>query len=360
MAEKSYSYQEDLSNIRKLRELEKQLPPYAADYFRGIQERTQTRTRVAYAYDLIVFFRFLKESNPVFADKPVRDITLEDLENLTASDIEEYEDYLQDYSGGSGGNRTERSNRPTAVKRKLSALSSFFRYFQQKGYIRVNPVSLVSMPKLRDKAIIRFDDGETEEFLDHVDDGTSLTARQQVWHEKTRLRDLAMMTLMLGTGIRVSECVGLNLTDVNFNDDSLLVHRKGGKESVLYFSDEVELPLLDYLEWREEFMKDTPDEPAFFVSLQKRRITVRSVENLVKKYAQTVTTTKHITPHKLRSTYGTSLYRKTGDIYLVANVLGHSDVNTTQKHYAAIDEDRRRNARNAVTLRPDKKEEEDS
>ncbi len=358
MAEKSYSYQEDVKNIRKLRDLEKELPPYAADYFRGIQERTQTRTRVAYAYDLITFFRWLRENNPVLGSKSIQDITLEDLENLTASDIEEYEDYLQDYTGGPAGERTERTNRPAAVKRKLSALSSFFRYFQQKGYIRVNPISLVNMPKLRDHAIIRFDGDETAEFLDHVDEGTSLTDRQQAWHEKTRLRDLAMMTLMLGTGIRVSECVGLNLKDVSFNDDSLLVHRKGGKESILYFGDEVELPLLDYLEWREDFMRDCPEEQAFFVSLQKRRITVRAVENLVKKYAQTVQTTKHITPHKLRSTYGTSLYRQTGDIYLVANVLGHSDVNTTQKHYAAIVEDRRRNARNAVRLRPDRKEED--
>ena len=74
---------------------------------------------------------------------------------------------------------------------------------------------------------------------------------------------------------------------------------------------------------------------------------------LVKKYAQTVTTLKKITPHKLRSTYGTSLYRETGDIYLVADVLGHKDVNTTRRHYAAIEEDRRRKAANIVKLRED-------
>ncbi|MDE6917882.1 MAG: tyrosine-type recombinase/integrase, partial [Lachnospiraceae bacterium] len=86
-------------------------------------------------------------------------------------------------------------------------------------------------------------------------------------------------------------------------------------------------------------------------SMQNRRITVRAVENLVKKYASVVTTLKKITPHKLRSTYGTTLYRETGDIYLVADVLGHKDVNTTRKHYAALEEDRRRQAAKAVTLR---------
>ena len=79
---------------------------------------------------------------------------------------------------------------------------------------------------------------------------------------------------------------------------------------------------------------------------------------MVKKYAQTVTTLKKITPHKLRSTYGTSLYRETGDIYLVADVLGHKDVNTTRKHYAALEDERRRKAATAVRLRDDKKTDE--
>ena len=85
--------------------------------------------------------------------------------------------------------------------------------------------------------------------------------------------------------------------------------------------------------------------------MQKKRISVRAVENLVKKYASLITNIKNITPHKLRSTYGTALYRETGDIYLVADVLGHTDVNTTRKHYAAIEEDRRRKAANKISLR---------
>ena len=90
---------------------------------------------------------------------------------------------------------------------------------------------------------------------------------------------------------------------------------------------------------------------ALFYSIQRRRITVQAVENLVKDYASQVTTFKHITPHKLRSTYGTALYHQTGDIYLVADVLGHNDVNTTKKHYAAFNDDKKRKAANAVTLR---------
>ena len=165
------------------------------------------------------------------------------------------------------------------------------------------------------------------------------------------MRDVAILTLLLGTGIRVSECVGLDINDVNFKDGGIKVHRKGGYESIVYFGDEVESALKDYLEQRKQILPKDGHEKALFLSLQNRRITVRAVENLVKKYAGLATSLKKITPHKLRSTYGTSLYRATGDIYLVADVLGHKDVNTTRKHYAAIEEDRRKSARNIVRLR---------
>jgi len=92
-------------------------------------------------------------------------------------------------------------------------------------------------------------------------------------------------------------------------------------------------------------------ENALFLSLQNRRITDRAIQNLVKKYASLITSLKNISPHKLRSTFGTQLYAETGDIYLVANVLGHADVNTTRKHYAKMDDSYRRRAANAVRLR---------
>ena len=120
---------------------------------------------------------------------------------------------------------------------------------------------------------------------------------------------------------------------------------------VLYFSDEVRNALLHYLEQRTTDKDIDKEERALFVSLQHKRIGVRAVEKLVKKYSSVVTPLKHITPHKLRSTYGTNLYRETQDIYIVADVLGHKDVNTTKKHYAAISEDARRSVASKVKLR---------
>ena len=100
-------------------------------------------------------------------------------------------------------------------------------------------------------------------------------------------------------------------------------------------------------------------EEALFLSLQNRRITVRAVEIMVKKYASLAAPLKKkLSPHKLRSTFGTNLYHETGDIYLVADVLGHSDVNTTRRHYAAMSDDRRRMAAQKVRLRDDPTDDE--
>ena len=218
--------------------------------------------------------------------------------------------------------------------------------------IKTNPVLLVDMPKLHDKAIIRLDPDETAELLDYIEHaGDSLTGQKKAYYEKTRLRDLAIVTLLLGTGIRVSECVGLDVEDVDFKNDAIRVVRKGGSEMMIYFGDEVEQALLNYLEGRAAITPVAGHEHALFYSTQRKRIGIQAVENMVKKYAREITTTKKITPHKLRSTYGTTLYQETGDIYLVADVLGHKDVNTTKKHYAAMDDSRRRKAATAVKLR---------
>ncbi len=322
--------------------------PFCAEFFRGIEPRTSSRTRIAYAYDLKIFFEFLQKENPVLSHLSVREISLDHLEQLTVTDLEEYMEYLK-YRFNE--KNQEVVNKERGIMRKISSLKSFYNYFFRNEKIRTNPAALVRMPKLHEKEIIRLDIDEVAELLDEVEQGNSLTDKQKAFHEKTKVRDLAILTLLLGTGIRVSECVGLDIADVDFKNGGIRIHRKGGKEVTVYFGDEVEEALLSYLEEREGVQPESGHEEALFLSLQRKRMSVRSVENLVKKYAKIVTPLKKITPHKLRSTYGTNLYRETGDIYLVADVLGHSDVNTTKKHYAALEDERRRSARNAVRLR---------
>lgn len=343
-----YHEQKDIENVKKLRSLIKELPLFCADFFRGIEPRTSSRTRIAYAYDLKVFFDFLQKENPVLSKLTMDQITLDHLDSLTVTDLEEYMEYLKyRYNDKNQGV----TNRERGIMRKISSLKSFYNYFFRNEKIKTNPAALVQMPKLHEKEIIRLDVDEVAELLDEVESGEDLTERQKAFHEKTKVRDLALLTLLLGTGIRVSECVGLDINDVDFKNDGIRIHRKGGKEVTVYFGEEVEDALKEYLKEREHIIPEEGHEDALFLSLQRKRMSVRSVEKLVKKYSRIVTPLKKITPHKLRSTYGTNLYRETGDIYLVADVLGHSDVNTTKKHYAALEDERRRSARNKVRLR---------
>ncbi|MCR5792349.1 MAG: tyrosine-type recombinase/integrase [Lachnospiraceae bacterium] len=346
----SYHDQLYIQNTEKLREIRKTLPSFAGDYFRAMEIRTSAKTRISYAYDIRVFFEFLIQSNPVYNDYTTNAFTLNDLERLEAVDIEEYLEYLKYYKTRDGVIHT---NDERGIHRKLSALRSFFQYFNKRQLLKNNPVILVDMPKLHEKEIIRLDYDEIASLLDLVENGNdNLTGMKRVYFEKNKERNLAIFTLLLGTGIRVSECVGLGLSDLDFKNNRMKILRKGGKEDFVYFGEEVEQALLNYINNSRKQITPVPGhEDALFYSIQRKRMTVKAIENLVSDYASQITTLKHITPHKLRSTYGTSLYRETGDIYLVAEVLGHNDVNTTKKHYAALDEDRKRRAAKAVTLR---------
>lgn len=347
MKEKNYYEKVNTKNETLLRELLAELPPYCREFFIGVEPTTSSRTRIAYAYDLDCFFEYLRSTNPVCAKMEKKKIPLDILEAMTPLDIEEYLSYLKLYEKDG----MEYTNNDVGRKRKLSSLRSFYRYLYKNGMINNDPAVKVDMPKIHEKPITRLDVDEVALLLDEVESGENLTKQQQKFHEKTKTRDLAMMTLLLGTGIRVSECVGLDLDDVDFKNNGIKVHRKGGAEVVVYFGDEVRAALLEYVVERQKITAADGSVNALFLSLQNKRMSVKSVENMVKKYSKLVTSLKHITPHKLRSTYGTSLYRETGDIYLVADVLGHKDVNTTRRHYAAQEDDRRRSAAKCVKLR---------
>ena len=346
----TYREHTDTENILKLRQVLSTLPAFCKDYFRAIDSTTTTKTRISYAYDIRIFFQFLLDENPVFKNYAMTDFSVDVLDQIKAIDLEEYMEYLKVYQNG---DKTE-TNGERGLKRKISALRSFYAYYYKREMIHSNPTVLIDVPKIHDKSIIRLDTDEVALLLDYIEHcGDSLTGQKRVYYEKTKERDLAIVTLLLGTGIRVSECVGLDIEDVDFKNNGIKVTRKGGNEMVVYFGEEVEKALKRYLEVRAGITPLAGHEHALFYSAQRKRMGVQAVENMVKKYSRQITTTKKITPHKLRSTYGTALYQETGDIYLVADVLGHKEVNTTKKHYAALDDARRRQAATAVRLRED-------
>ena len=210
---------------------------------------------------------------------------------------------------------------------------------------------LVELPKIHEKPILLLNADELQKMQELSQTGENMTKGQAKFHKLTAARDYAMLSLFLGTGIRVSECVGLNIEDIDFSQNAFLVTRKGGNQVVLYFPQEVADALQAYLVQREHIDALPGHENALFLSLQRKRMNQRSIQKLVKKYAAYAAPLKpRISPHKLRSTFGTNLYHATGDIYLVADVLGHTSVDTTRKHYADMTDSRRRMAAEHVHL----------
>jgi site-specific recombinase XerD len=351
MKKNNYYTKRNIQDVDKIFELLDALPPFCSDYFLGIEARTSCQTRLKYAYDLRIFFDFLCKRK--YRNKEILDLTLEDLERLEHNDVEYFLSYLSHYRfNGKSLSCDER-----AKARKLSAVRAMFKYFFNRGLIEVDNSAKVSTPKLHDREIIRLEAEEAAKLIDVTESGRGLSRHASGYHAKTAVRDRAIITLFLGTGIRISELVGLDNESFNFNDNSFVVVRKGGNHAILYFSDEVRFALQEYVVEKMNDPKIPEDEPAFFLSMQYKRLNVRSVEILVKKYSKLVSPLKKITPHKLRSTYGTRLYNETGDIYIVADVLGHSDVNTTKKHYAAITIENRKRVAGAVKLRQNDKDE---
>ena len=342
MATQNFYEKRDIQNRIKMAKYTEKLPEFVVDYIIGIENNTSSLTRYNYAMDIYIFFNYL--ARYVF-DKAEEFISLEDINALKAKHLEQYLSYLSYYE--LDGKMYKNDEKGKA--RKLAAVRSLFKYLFNHDLIISNIASKIPTPKLHNKEIIRLEEEEVTRLVNAVESPIQFSHRQQEYNKNTFERDNAIITLFLGTGIRISELVGLDLENFDFSQNAFLVTRKGGNQTMLYFSREVALALKTWLEKRATL--GLPDEEkAMFISLQNRRISIRAVENLVKKFAQIASPLKKISPHKLRSTFGTNLYKETKDIYIVADILGHKDVNTTKKHYAAISEDMRKNVANKVRI----------
>lgn len=348
-----YHRKTEIKYTQRLRDLLRELPAACTDYFSGISQTTSILTRMAYAYDLRLFFQYLCAEEVEFSNTEPSLITVEQIGAVTARQLRNFQDYLTQYikTDDQNGSETVISNHELGIMRKLCAIRSFFEYLFTNEQIPANVATLVPLPKLHEKPILYLEKDEVERLLESAENGSGLSPHQKRFQNNTKARDTAILLLFLGTGIRVSELVGIDIDDLDFSINGFIVTRKGGNQTILYFPESVADALQAYLRERNEVETLPGHENALFLSLQRRRITQRAVENLVKKYAQVAAPLKkRISPHKLRSTFGTSLYQETGDIYLVADVLGHADVNTTKRHYASMSDARKREAAKRVVL----------
>lgn len=334
----------NVHNTEKLRRVLATLPKICLTFFRGIEPHTSLLTRINYAYDLRLFFAFIQDELGV----DISNLRAKDLESITMTDLERYLEYLRLYYKDDAAVE----NNEKGLARKVASLRTFYKYFYNREEIESNITTKLETPKIHEKPILRLTHGEALRLLHVIDTGEGLSDKQKDYHSRTRQRDLAIFTLFLTTGIRISELCSLDVSDIDLDDKCFKVLRKGGNEAILYFGEETAAALSDYLEQRKAQASFSRSSP-LFLSMQNKRISVRAMQMLVQKYARIAVPLKNISPHKLRSTYGTLLYQNTGDIYLVADVLGHKDVNTTRKHYVAIDESQRKRASRAVVLRQD-------
>ncbi|MCK8825017.1 tyrosine-type recombinase/integrase [Fuchsiella alkaliacetigena] len=273
-----------------------------------------------YEHDLSIFGRYLQEEFEY------------DLEDLSVNKINRFEisEFLGDII-------LIKDNSPAARNRKLYSLRSFFKYLQKREIIKDNPTDSIEATKSELKSEpIYLNQKSIKQYLKAINDYNSKYCR----------RDLAINKVFLYCGLRVSELVNLNLTDINFEDSSIKFYGKGNKERYVPLHKDVISSIENYLPNRNKITPKNEDaRRALFLSNQGNRISARTVQLMVKKYAKKagLTNASQITPHKLRHTFASLFYQQTKDLRILQELLGHSDISTTQI-YTHIDKKERKQA----------------
>ena len=335
----------------RLDDLLEQLPSFCSTFF-AQKRKLSAVTAATYGYDLRQFFLYLALNNSYYGNRikvyevdgnqrlDSSSLLLSDLENITADDIGEFTAFLEKKKG----------LQKLTIEHYLSAISSLWEFFiKRRDLPPYNPVDAIDRVKRDKEHIVRLTREEKDIFLNTIEFGEGLTKKQLQYHVKNKARDYAIYKLFLSTGMRVSELVGIDISDIDFEDCSINVVRKGGKEQKLFFSDGAADAINSYLVVRNSTYKPVDGEDALFLGPQGKRLSIRSVQKLTTKYVNAALAKKNdkITTHKLRSTFATLMLEETHDIKRVAGLLGHENVVTTE-HYAAYLNEDNKNLRNLV------------
>ncbi|MBO4327602.1 MAG: tyrosine recombinase XerC [Clostridia bacterium] len=293
------------------------LPAYGEDfliYMDSISGKSK-RTIHEYYYDLLMFFRFLKvrrrlaKRDAVFEEIDVADLDLDVLKSVNLSDLYAFLNYIN----------SERGDIASTRSRKVSCIKSFFKYcFSRVNIIPVNPAAELESPKQSKRLPKYLELDESRDLLGAVDE-----------NEEFEERDYCIITLFLNCGMRLSELVGINTTDIR--DDVLRVIGKGNKERAVYLNDACMKAIDNYMKVREDVTEKGGVHP-LFVSKRKKRISPKTVEYTVKKYIiKAGLDPQKYSVHKLRHTAATLMYTYGGvDIRALQEILGHESVATTQ------------------------------
>ena len=229
-------------------------------------------------------------------------------------------------------NGKEVKNSDSIQATRWSAVNTFFNFLMLDDYIDVNPMSKTKRPKnKKEKPVVYLDEVEINSILNKIRD----ESKPQFVN-----RDLAIVALGVGTGMRVGALTQINIEDIDFKNNTIHVIEKGNKERYLSFGTNTRNILSAWILDRSTYFGDV-ETNALFISQWRQRLTVEGVRKFMKKYADGING-KHITPHKMRSSAATNMAKSGVDIQTIANILGHQSVTTTQRYAAVLEENKQR------------------
>jgi len=325
--------------IEKILGIEASLPSFMADYFLYLKGAVSLATRHAYLIDIRFFFTYLLEESPLTKARTLKEISLEEIDGISARDVNYFiGDYCARYYRAHGDQLTVYENHNRALSRKKSSLTSLFRFLYRNEMIHKNIVegfNPIKLPKPQPEAIKRLYVEEMYRLVEVVSRGIGLSETELKYWEKTKKRDKAILLLFITYGLRLKELQELNLSSFNFKRREFTIYRKRGKESTMPLNESISKVIKEYLDL--ERPRDALEEDALFLSLQKKRMTERSIRILVKKYtaiAMDQPRKDGYSPHKLRATAASTLIEFGFSIYDVQNLLDHENVTTTQLYAA--------------------------
>lgn len=257
------------------------------------------------------------------------------------SEVSDFKDLkFDDFSGYMMKIRTNEDGTPASSSKKIlvySALKKFGKYLVASGQLQSNPMDYIDRPKpietpetIRKREIGYLDKKEINKYLKTVKTGNSSAIKQKSYHKKWKERDLALILVLLNTGMRRSALMSLNVDSVNFGEKTITVIDKGSRVTTYEVTDDLLETINQWLVRRREILGDI-HEDALFISNRKKRISGDNVADIVKKYAVKIEG-KNISPHKLRATFGTQILEATNDIYLTQKAMGHNSPVTTERY----------------------------
>ncbi len=333
--------QEKQSNYNKLQSLMNELPWYVEEYINHKLRKLSTASLFNYCHDYKIFFNWMISEQ--LYNGNVKDIPLDRLEQITVLEIENFLNYLH----------YQLNNKELTVNRKLSALKSLFNYLQNiaetpdlKPYINRNVMAKIEFNEVKDSMetkatkmegkILLGDEYEKFRLFVAIDYGELNKDNKKIYnfYQLNKERDTAIVSLILGSGLRLSELVGIDLDDIDFSAYRVRVIRKGNKEQFVYFSQVAMADLQEYLAIRASKYQVDKTNKALFISApigpkgKSRRLTARSVEKLVEKYAAAFGKPA-LSVHKLRHSFATRYHAEINDVPKLRRQLGHSSIQTT-------------------------------